>query len=175
MKKAVFLDRDGVINLPTIIDRKPFAPINLREFNLIAGVKDALYLLKEKGYLLIVITNQPDVARMKTSQKNINEINDVILKLLPITEIFTCFHDDNDNCDCRKPKPGQILQAAKKYRIDLNISYMIGDRWKDIEAGQKAGCRTVFIDYQYNEKQPTKYNFKAKSLYEAAKIILNNI
>lgn len=164
-----------MINFTKIVNGKPYSPKNLSEFNLIPEVKDSLYKLKCAGYLLVIITNQPDVARKIASKKNINKIHEVIKKTLPITEIFSCFHDDKNNCDCRKPKPGLILHASKKYKIDLNISYMIGDRWKDIEAGEKAGCRTVFIDYQYNEKQPTKYNFKAKSLYEAAKIILNNI
>jgi D-glycero-D-manno-heptose 1,7-bisphosphate phosphatase len=173
MNKAIFLDRDGVINFSKIINGKPYAPTSLAEFKIIPNVKKALQLFKNKGYLLIIITNQPDVARMKISLENINEFHRVIKKLLPITEIFTCFHDDNDNCECRKPKPGKILDAVKKYNIDTSISYMIGDRWKDIEAGKNAGCKTVFIDYQYKEKQPSNYNFKVKSIYEAAEIILN--
>ena len=93
------------------------------------------------------------------------------MKKLPLDNIYTCFHDDSDYCDCRKPKPGAILKASKKYNIDLSQSFMIGDRWKDIEAGKKAGCKTIFINYNYSEKKPNNYDYKVSSLYEASQII----
>ena len=101
-----------------------------------------------------------------------NLINQFLKNLLPINDIFTCYHDDIEDCNCRKPKPGNILKAADQYNINIPRSFMIGDRWRDIEAGISAGCKTFFIDYSYQEKQPKLYDYKVKSLDEAAKIIL---
>lgn len=149
--RAVFLDRDGVLNKAIIRDGKPYPPASLNEVVILPGVKFALPILKREGFFLIGITNQPDVARGKQNREVVESINNYLLNQLPVLEIFVCYHDNNDNCDCRKPKPGLILQAAKKYKIDLTQSYMVGDRWKDIGAGKRAGCKTIFIDYQYDE------------------------
>ena len=100
---------------------------------------------------MIGITNQPDVARGTQTREIVEQINAFLLDRLPIEEIFVCYHDNHDQCDCRKPKPGLIIAAAQKYKIDLNNSFMIGDRWTDVEAGRRAGCKTFFIDYEYNE------------------------
>jgi len=173
MLKAVFLDRDGVINKASIIDGKPYPPRNLDELELIPGVDQAILQLRDRGYFCIVVTNQPDVARGKTSKETVESINQFIIQHLAIHEIISCYHDDYENCDCRKPKPGSLLKAALKYNINLNKSFMVGDRWRDIEAGQNAGCKTFFIDYQYNEKQPQNPTYKVKSLTDAVNIILN--
>jgi D-glycero-D-manno-heptose 1,7-bisphosphate phosphatase len=149
--RAVFLDRDGVLNKALIREGKPFPPISLHETVIVPGARFALPILKREGFFLIGITNQPDVARGKQNREVVEAINSYILNQLPILEIFVCFHDNNDNCDCRKPKPGLLLQAAIKYEIDLAQSYMVGDRWKDTESGKRAGCNTIFIDYKYNE------------------------
>ena len=173
MNKAIFLDRDGVINEAQLRDGKPFPPNNINELILIPKVIDALYLLKNSGYLLIVITNQPDVIRGKAEKETVAIINESLRKQLPLDDVYTCYHDDNENCNCRKPKPGNILEAARRYNIDLNKSFMVGDRWRDIDAGENAGCKTFFIDYGYQEKQPNNYDYKVKSLHEAAMIILD--
>ena len=173
MQKAVFLDRDGVINHCKIIKGTPYPPNQINEVEIIYGVEESLKRLKTAAYLCIVITNQPDVARGKIPLKNIQEINNFLLDKLPIDEIFTCYHDDKDDCECRKPKPGSILKAAIKYNIDLSKSYMVGDRWKDVDAGEKAGCQTFFIDNKYNEKQPNNPSHSVSSLKEAADIILS--
>ena len=173
MHKAVFLDRDGVINKAEIINGKPYPPKSLNHLKIITGVKDGLIALRNAGYLLIVITNQPDVSRGITSKKTVDGINDFLLRNLPLDDFLICYHDDKDNCNCRKPKPGNILLAAKKYNIDLQYSYMIGDRWRDIEAGKSAKCMTIYIDYKYNEKKPMDFDFKADSLQSASEIILN--
>ncbi len=172
MKKAVFLDRDGVINKAIVKNGIPYSPMNLNSVEIIFGVKDSLKALRDADWMTIVVTNQPDVARGKISKKEIEKINTYMKNTLPINEFYTCFHDNNDLCECRKPKPGALTLAAKKNNIDLNCSYMIGDRWKDIEAGKRAGCKTIFINYFYKEKQPTDYTFQVKSLSEAIKIIL---
>jgi D-glycero-D-manno-heptose 1,7-bisphosphate phosphatase len=173
MLKAVFLDRDGVINKASVVDGKPYPPRNLDELELIPGVDQAILQLRDRGYFCIVVTNQPDVARGKTSKETVESINQFLIQHLAIHEIISCYHDDHENCGCRKPKPGSLLKAALKYNIDLNKSFMVGDRWRDIEAGQNAGCKTFFIDYQYNEKQPQNPTYKVKSLTDAVNIILN--
>ena len=172
MNKAIFLDRDGVINKVNLVAGKPYPPKDISELILLPKVDEALQLLKDAGYLLIVITNQPDVARGKMKIETVEVINQFLKNLLPINDIFTCYHDDIENCNCRKPKPGNILKAANQYNINIQNSFMIGDRWRDVEAGISAGCKTFYIDYTYQEKQPASYDYKVKSLYDAAKIIL---
>jgi|MDTB01.3.fsa_nt_gb D-glycero-D-manno-heptose 1,7-bisphosphate phosphatase len=172
MNKCVFLDRDGIINESIIINNKPVAPNNLSELRIIKGIKEQLIKLKEFKYYLIVITNQPDVARNLTSMSSVKEINNSILNQLPIDDIYVCFHDDSDNCDCRKPKPGNIIKASDDYSIDLSASYMIGDRWKDVEAGINAGTRTIFVDYNYDELKPKNCTYYTKSPVEALEIVL---
>lgn len=172
LRRAVFLDRDGVINHAVVKNGKSYPPDNLAAMQIISCVPQAMQLLAQHDFLLIVITNQPDVARGTTARETVEEINAYLKSSLPIDDIFTCFHDDQENCDCRKPAPGSILSAAQKYHIDLRKSYMVGDRWKDIEAGERAGCRTIFIDYGYTEKQPTTMNYRVHTLLDAAHIIL---
>lgn len=172
MRRAVFLDRDGVINRAQIRDGKPYPPANLQEMEILPGVPEALAALHDAGFMLIVVTNQPDVARGTTSMTVVEEINSFLTSCLPIDEFRTCYHDSGDGCDCRKPLPGALLAAACQHGIDLGVSYMVGDRWRDTEAGQLAGCRTVFIDYGYAEKHPESVDFRVDSLANAAKIIL---
>lgn len=148
---AVFLDRDGVINRSMVRDGKPYPPVSLEELEIIPGAIDSLKKLADAGYLLIGVTNQPDVARGSQSREVVEAINFHIKMEMPVTAIFTCYHDNKDDCSCRKPKPGLILQGAREYDVDLAKSWMVGDRWKDISAGQAAGLRTVFVDYHYIE------------------------
>lgn len=171
-RRAVFLDRDGVINRACVRRGKPYPPAGLAEIEILPGVAQALTALSEAGFLLIVVTNQPDVARGTTPREVVEEINNYLAARLAIDEFRVCFHDSSDGCDCRKPLPGALLAAAKIHDIDLVKSYMVGDRWRDIEAGQKAGCKTIFIDYGYAEKQPESVDYRVKSLLEAAQIIL---
>lgn len=172
MKRAVFLDRDGVINQAVVRDGKPYPPADISELEILPGVEDALLKLGRAGYLLIVVTNQPDVARGTTTKEAVEEINDFLASRLPLDDFRTCYHDSADRCGCRKPQPGALLSAARMHGIDLEKSFMVGDRWRDVEAGQRAGCRTCFIDYGYGEKQPENVDFRVASLFEAAQIIL---
>ena len=151
IQRAVFLDRDGVLNRALVCDSKPFPPACLADVEILPGVITSLQKLADSGYVLIGITNQPDVARGSQSREVVESINEFIQSRLPVREIFVCYHDNVDKCDCRKPRPGLILQAAQKYGLDLSLSWMVGDRWKDIAAGQAAGSKTIFIDYQYTE------------------------
>lgn len=170
-RKAIFLDRDGVINEAIIKNGKPFPPSSILDLKIIPGVPDTLQHLKNESWLLIVITNQPDVARGMTKVSEVEAINNYLMSYLAICDIFTCYHDDHDMCNCRKPLPGALFIAARKYNIKLSESYMVGDRWRDIEAGSSAGCKTVFIDRNYKEKQPKTYDFRINCLTEITKII----
>jgi D-glycero-D-manno-heptose 1,7-bisphosphate phosphatase len=172
MTRAVFLDRDGVINRAVVRDGKPFPPASVEETEILPGVAEALKSLRDAGFLLIVVTNQPDVARGTTSKASVEAINAYLNSKLALDEFRTCYHDSADQCECRKPRPGSLLEAAAEHSIDLARSYMVGDRWRDIEAGERAGCKTVFIDYGYDEKQPESPSFTVTSLLEASKIIL---
>jgi len=172
MKRAVFLDRDGVINRAIVRDGKPYPPADLASLEILPGVADATQSLHEAGWLLIVVTNQPDVARGTTPRADVEAINAYLQHCLPIDEFRTCYHDSSDGCNCRKPLPGSILAAADAHGIDLASSYMVGDRWRDTEAGERAGCKTIFLDYGYDEEQPEKFNHRVRSLAEAANIIL---
>jgi len=172
MRRAVFLDRDGVINRAYVRNGRPHPPRELAELEILPGVKESLLSLKAANFLLIVVTNQPDVARGTMRREVVEEINYHLKACLPIDELRTCYHDSGDCCDCRKPCPGALLSAAELYAIELCQSYMVGDRWRDTEAGQKAGCKTIFLDYGYDEKQPESVNYKVKSLVEATEIIL---
>ena len=170
-RAAVFLDRDGVINKAMVRLDKPYPPASLTELEILPGVLEAFERLKHNGFLLVVVSNQPDVVRGKTSRAEVEAINAKLSRTLPIDEFRICYHDTGDNCDCRKPKPGMLLTAARYWNIDLASSYMVGDRWRDIEAGQRAGCKTFFIDYAYDEKRPETFDYRVKSLLEAAFII----
>ncbi len=168
--KAVFLDRDGVLNKPVIVNGKPYPPKSLNELEILEGVKEGLEQLSELNLLLIVVTNQPDVARGLTTAKVVDEINNNLKQKLLIDDIFCCMHDNSDNCECRKPKPGLIFDAAKKWDIDLTSSFMIGDRWKDVEAGRRAGLKTILIEHQYKEKYD-KPDFTCHNFLEAVNTI----
>ena len=146
-RPAVFLDRDGVLNESfTGADGVPRPPAGLAEFRLIADAAAACLRLGELGFMRIVVTNQPDVARGAQKREVVEAIHERLRASLPIDDIRTCYHDDGDLCDCRKPKPGLLESAARDWGIDLAASYMIGDRWRDVEAGQRAGCTTILID-----------------------------
>jgi D-glycero-D-manno-heptose 1,7-bisphosphate phosphatase len=171
-RPAVFLDRDGVINRPIVREGKPHAPLSLAEFELLPGVSESLASLRDQGYLILIVTNQPDVSRGNARRQSIDSIHDHLKKQLPLDGIFSCFHDEADNCDCRKPQPGLIFRAAREFDVDLKSSFMVGDRWRDIEAGKRAGCRTFFIDWQYREEPPNACDHRVSSLAEASAIIL---
>jgi D-glycero-D-manno-heptose 1,7-bisphosphate phosphatase len=174
-RKAIFLDRDGVLNSAIIRDGKPYPPASLSELHIPDDVPLALSELKSAGFMLIGATNQPDVARGTTPRTLVEAINTEIMKTCPLDEIRVCYHDDADACKCRKPLPGLLFDAAYDYVIDLKQSIMIGDRWKDIEAGQRAGCKTIWLNQQYSEKAPKNApDFIAKNLKEAAEWIINN-
>lgn len=174
-RKAIFLDRDGVLNNVIIINGKPYPPRSVTELAIPNDALSALTMLKSAGFLLIGATNQPDVSRGTTSRAVVEAINAQLMTQLPLDEIRVCYHDDADQCFCRKPLPGLLLQAAEQHQIDLGQSFMVGDRWKDIEAGQQAGCKTSWIRQSYQEKIPVTSDFTASSLTLVARWILGGV
>lgn len=174
-RRAVFLDRDGVLNRAVVRNGKPYPPMGLHELEIIAGAAEALRRLKNAGFVLIGVTNQPDVARGTQKREIVDAINTKILAELPLAEILICFHDDKDKCHCRKPFPGLLIQASKHHGIDLKKSYMIGDRWRDIECAHNAGCKAILIDCGYAEKGPTQPpEYTTKLLMDAVEWIIGD-
>jgi transaldolase len=174
LKRAVFLDRDGVINRALEKEAKPYPPTSLAEFEILPDVPAACAKLKAAGFLLVVATNQPDVGRGTLKQEVVEKIHAHMMVQLPVDRIEVCYHAGKglSDCDCRKPKPGMLLHAAKEFKIDLAQSWMVGDRWRDIDCGHAAGCKTIFIDRGYAEELKQKPDFSARNLGEAADIIL---
>jgi len=156
MNRAVFLDRDGVLTEALVRDGKAYAPVTLAEARIATDAPAALARLKAAGFLLVVVTNQPDVARGIARREDVEAIHAALRAALPLDACFVCYHDDADACACRKPLPGLLTQAAVEYGIDLARSFMIGDRWRDVDAGSAAGCRTVWIDRGYREPPPAR-------------------
>jgi D-glycero-D-manno-heptose 1,7-bisphosphate phosphatase len=173
---AVFLDRDGVINRAVVRAGKPYPPASVDEFALIEGVDEACRLLQQAGYLLVVVTNQPDVGRGAQSMKAVEDMHVAMCEALPIDRVEVCCDaDDLSGSDRRKPRPGMVLDAARELNIDLNRSFMVGDRWRDIDCGHAAGCITIFIDYGYEEQLRVEPDLRVASLLEAAGLILGGV
>lgn len=173
-RRAVFLDRDGVLNESIVKDGKPYAPSSLAGFRLLSGVKEALQSLRDAGFLNIVVTNQPDVASGKAKREDIDAIHRELLRELPIDAVKVCFHTDAEQCACRKPKPGLVLEAARQFDIDTSRSFLVGDRWRDVQAAHAAGCTALFVDYRYGERRPDPPYLEVKSLPEAAALIIRS-
>jgi D-glycero-D-manno-heptose 1,7-bisphosphate phosphatase len=172
MVKAVFLDRDGVLNEAIVRNGKPFSPDTIEEMVIPADAPAALTRLRQHGFRLIMATNQPDIARGRLARARVDAMNDYVRGKLPLDAIEVCEHDDGDLCSCRKPKPGLLLRAAERDGIALSESFMIGDRWRDVEAGHSAGCRTILIGDGYGERFARAPDAAFGSLSEAADWIL---
>ena len=149
--RAIFLDRDGVLIEAIVRGNKPYAATTPEEVHIIAGVPQACQALAALGFVLVMTTNQPDVPRGKIARSFVEDTNAALARTLGLDDVEVCYHDNADDCACRKPRPGLMVQAAQKLGLDLAGSIVVGDRWRDIEAGHKAGCKTVFIDYGYDE------------------------
>ena len=173
MVRAVFLDRDGVINANLERNGKPVAPTTLEQFSFLPGVEQAVGRLKAAGFAIVVVTNQPDVKNGLTTMETLLAMHEQVRRRLAVDDIKVCLHVDADKCDCRKPMPGMLLEAAAQHQIDLPKSYLVGDRWRDIQAGAAAGCRTIFVDYDYPQDGSMQPDWVVRSLPEAAAIILD--
>lgn len=171
-RRAVFLDRDGVLIETAVRDGRPYAITHAEPMVILGGVREACARLKAAGFLLVLVTNQPDVARGTTPLEFVQQTNAALLAMLGLDDARLCCHQDSDQCGCRKPKPGLLTDAADSMSIDLMNSVMIGDRWRDIAAGRNAGCKTVLIDRHYDEKKAEAPDLVADSLLAAVPWIL---
>lgn len=173
-RPAVFLDRDGTLNAPLVLEGKPYPPANADDFVLLPGVVNGCYRLREAGFILVVATNQPDVGRGTQSQESVEEIHRRMLSLLPLDGVEVCYDPGTAECSAfRKPHPGMLLRAAKKMGLDLSRSWMVGDRWRDVDCGVNAGVRTIFIDWKYDEELRAKPDFTVTNFTTAVQTILS--
>ena len=178
-RRAVFLDRDGVINRTEVRDGKPYAPRQLKDFRLLPLVPAAVQTLRDIGFAIIVVTNQPDIGNSLVSQSVVDAMHEKLRTKIGVDDILTCPHRQSDGCDCRKPKPGMLFSAADRHRIDLSQSFLVGDRISDILSGNAAGCYTVFIrrgaGYPENRNSMVPANAIARSLPSAVRHILSKL
>ncbi len=174
-QRVVFLDRDGVLNRAFPEGGTTRPPMSLDELELLPGVPDALARLRAAELALVVVTNQPDVARGKQTRAAVEEINARMIAELPLLDVFACYHDSADKCSCRKPKPGLLHSAAAKWNLDLSTAFLIGDRWSDIVAGQVAGCRAVLIDTPFSNPERCSPDHRAADITGAVDWILTTV
>jgi D-glycero-D-manno-heptose 1,7-bisphosphate phosphatase len=168
----VFLDRDGTLNETRVEDGVPRPPTSVEALAILPGVPEALQQLRAAGLALIVVTNQPDVARGTLRREAVEVMHRALRERLPLDEIACCYHDDADDCACRKPRPGMLIDSAKRHGVDLPLSFVVGDRWRDIEAGRRAGCTTVLLGRSYSERERAEPDFEAADLSAASQLIL---
>jgi len=171
-RAAVFLDRDGVLNRAVVRNGKPYPPQTLAEFEILPGVEAATRRLKEEGLTLVLATNQPDVSKGIQSRETVDAMHDLLRSRVPLDALKVCWCVEDPSCDCYKPKPGMLLEAAAELDIDLSRSFMVGDRWRDVGAGRNAGCFTIFIDRGYDESLRDTPDAVCADLSEAASVIL---
>jgi D-glycero-D-manno-heptose 1,7-bisphosphate phosphatase len=169
------LDRDGVLSRALVVDGQPRTPMRAADFEILPDVTSPCRRLHQAGYLLVVVTNQPDIARGLLSPGELEAMHRILRVKVPVDDIVVCPHDDGDHCDCRKPAPGMLLQAAADWGIDVAASVLVGDRWRDIEAGRRAGCRTVLVDHGWREQAPEGADAVADDLGEATAWILGGM
>jgi D-glycero-D-manno-heptose 1,7-bisphosphate phosphatase len=171
-QRAVFLDRDGVLNRVVLRDRRAYPPASAEELDFLPGVAQATADLRRVGFRLIVVTNQPDVGKGIQTRQAVEAMHERVRRSLPVDDIKVCYHVDRDECGCRKPRPGMLLAAAREWGVNLGQSYMIGDRWRDVGAGKAAGCKTVWVRCDYDEPPAEGPDAVVASLLEASGLIL---
>lgn len=171
MAGGVFLDRDGVLNVPTVIDNKAHAPLSLKDFSIVPGAPAAVERIRDAGFPVIIVTNQPQIATGSLQWDALHAMHTMLQAQVAVDDIFVCHHEDSERCTCRKPKPGMLEEAAGKWRLDLSRSYLIGDTWRDIEAGRAAGCYTVLLDRPYSG--PSEPECRVDTLAQAVDHILS--
>ena len=173
--RAIFLDRDGVLVVPEFRDGRSFAPKSLDRFRMYQGAAESARRLRDAGFKLIVVTNQPDVGAGLIEQSVVEEMHRRMRDAIPLDAIEVCYHTVADNCDCRKPKPGMLRRAAERMNIDCSNSIMVGDRLSDVQAGVAMGCKTIFVDLDYREPKPERPDFVVSSFNAATDIILTRM
>jgi D-glycero-D-manno-heptose 1,7-bisphosphate phosphatase len=174
-RPAVFFDRDGVLNQAVLVDGRPHPPRDAAELRLERGAADACKQVRDAGVPMVMITNQPEIARGTVSRETVDRLNGLLRETLKLDAVYVCPHDDSDRCACRKPAPGMLFDAARDLSLDLTRSVVVGDRWRDVEAGRAAGCATVFVDRGYLERRPEGADLVVGELPEAVDWILNRV
>jgi len=172
LRPAVFLDRDGVLNEVRVRGGVPLPPEGLEDLEIVPDAALACQELRAAGFFLCVVTNQPDLARGSQSQEVVDAIHARLTREVEVDDLRVCPHDDADRCGCRKPRPGLLLAAAAEHGLDLERSFMVGDRWRDVDAGHRAGCRAVLIDRGYREPRRAQPDAVVATTLEAARWIL---
>ena len=172
-RRAVFLDRDGVLSRALVVDGQPRTPMRAADFEVLPDAAAACRRLRGAGYLVIVVTNKPDIARGRLPSTELADMHAILRAEVPVDDIRVCPHDDDDCCGCRKPAPGMLRAAARDHAIDLDASVMVGDRWRDIQAGRRAGCHTVLVDHAWREPRPDSPDAVVTDLTDAVDWILH--
>ena len=167
MRRAVFLDRDGVLNEVDLSDGAPRSPRSLTDLRITREARPAIDELRAAGFALVVVTNQPDVARGTTPRAQVDVVNDHLRFELALDAVYCCVHDIADDCDCRKPRPGMLHRAALELGLDLASSWLIGDRWVDVAAARAAGVRELLLERPYSW-EPTSAGAPPADLQPAA-------
>ena len=170
MRRAVFLDRDGVLVSARPVGNAAHGPLTLDQFHIMPGIEEPLERLREAGYLLVLVTNQPGIARGELTWDVLQEMHRRLQAVVALDAVYVCPHTDADACACRKPKAGMLLQAARELSIDLGQSIFIGDTERDFRAGESAGVTTILLDYEYNRGLTEAT--RVRDLTEAADLIL---
>ena len=169
----MFLDRDGVLVREIVRDGDAFAPTRLEDFVLVHEAAAQVDRLRAAGLVCIVFTNQPEVARGLLAPDTLEQMHQQLRSTVAVDDIVICPHVDADACLCRKPSPGMLRQAAERWDLDLERSFVVGDRWRDIDAGRAAGCYTVLIERAYSKC--TTADACVSTLPEAVDLILGRV
>jgi D-glycero-D-manno-heptose 1,7-bisphosphate phosphatase len=146
MKSAIFLERDGILNLARVERGQQVSPRTLDDFHVNPAALAPLQELKAAGFLLLATTNQPGISRGYLSRRELDLMHIVLRKKLPLDDLLMCTHDEMDHCPCRKPKPGLIREAKFKYNLDLDRCFVVSEKWQDAEAAHNAGCISILLD-----------------------------
>lgn len=145
MKRAVFIERDGILNEVQAGPNHPISPMTMEEFRVNEKAKIPIKKLKDAGFVLIVTTNQPGISRGYQSRRDLDYMHDHLRRNFPVDDILVCAHEESDECPCRKPRPGLLIESAFKWQINLDQSYVISDKWQDAEAARTAGCTSLLL------------------------------
>ena len=146
MKRAVFIERDSILNEVRSGPKQQIPPMGLEDFKIISEAAEPLKKLKAVGFVLIATTNQPGLSRGDQSRRELDRMHDMLRRSFPLDDIMLCPHDEADQCPCRKPRPGLLIEAAFKWHLNLDHSFVVSDKWQDAEAARSAGCTSLLVN-----------------------------
>ena len=169
--KCLFLDRDGIINVPLVKKNKPFAPTEISQFRLYKNLNKTLNYIKKLNYLIIIITNQPELSKGNLNKKTLDQMHEIIYSTFPIDDIFVCKCQESSSCKCYKPKPKMLYDAKIKHNIDLKKSYFVGDTYRDVYCASNAGCYSILLKKRYNYEMISKADYVIEKFGQIKKIL----